>query len=293
VTSQTLAAQARSPVPEPAVKPVHRKRPVLAGVCAAWLGMVVLAAVLYTFLSLSSETIVAEPRTPPSFERFELWFGTDEFGRSTLARAILGARASLLVGVIAGLGGFLIGSVLGLLSGFARGWVDSVCMLLADAVLAFPPLILLLALASVLQPSLKTLLSGLTLLTVPTFLRLVRANTLSFASHEFVLAARNMGATNSRILFREIAPSVLSRLATYLPVVIAALIVAEGSLSFLGLGIPPPAPSWGGMIASGKASMADAPHLIYIPAVIIFLTVFSLNQVGDYLRHRFDGVDGR
>ncbi|MGW9131918.1 ABC transporter permease [Streptomyces sp. NPDC055681] len=294
MTSQTLA-QAQSVMPEPAdkplVEPVRRKRPVLTAICAAWLGAVVLAAALYTLFPLSSDTIIAQPRTPPAFDRFELWFGTDDFGRSIMARVILGARASLLVGVVAGLGGFLIGSALGLLSGFARGWVDSVCMLLSDAVLAFPPLILLLALASVLQPSLTTLLSGLTLLTVPTFLRLVRANTLSVASHEFVLAARNMGATNSRILFREIAPSVLPRLATYLPVVIAALIVAEGSLSFLGLGIPPPAPSWGGMIASGKASMVDAPHLIYIPALIIFFTVFALNQVGDYLRDRFDGVD--
>lgn len=249
----------------PDVAPLRRKRPVLAIVATVWLALVILAAVFYGVLPLSHDTTVGTPRMGPSFDSVELWFGTDDFGRSNLARVILGARASLLVGVVAGLGGFLIGAVLGLASGYLRGRVDWVCMLLADAVLAFPPLILLLALASVLKPSLTTLLAGLTLMVVPTFLRLVRANTLIVSSREFVMAARNMGAGGPRILFREIAPSVLTRLATYLPVVIAALIVAEGSLSFLGLGIPPPAPSWGGMIAAGKASMDSAPHLVYVP----------------------------
>lgn len=276
----------------PDVAPLRRKRPVLAIVATIWLSLVILAAVFYGVLPLSHDTTVGTPRMAPSFDSVELWFGTDDFGRSNLARVILGARASLLVGVVAGLGGFLIGAVLGLASGYLRGRVDWVCMLLADAVLAFPPLILLLALASVLKPSLTTLLAGLTLMVVPTFLRLVRANTLSVSSREFVMAARNMGAGGPRILFREIAPSVLTRLATYLPVVIAALIVAEGSLSFLGLGIPPPAPSWGGMIAAGKASMDSAPHLVYVPAAVIFLTVFSLNAVGDHLRERLYGDRG-
>lgn len=296
VTSTNLTAPVRTGAgdPDPSqdgalVEPLPTKRPIVAFVSLAWLVMVVLAATLYNLFPLNHDTLVGPPRTPPSFDGFQLWLGTDDNGRSIMARVMLGARASLLVGVVAGVGGFIIGSLLGLLSGYLRGWVDSGTMLVADTVLAFPPLILLLALASVLQPSLKTLLFGLTLTVTPTFIRLVRANALSYASREFVMAARNMGATNGRILYREIAPSVLTRLATYLPVVIAALIVAEGSLSFLGLGIPPPAPSWGGMIASGKASMAVAPHMIYVPAAVIFLTVFSLNQVGDYLRGRFDG----
>jgi len=149
-------------------------------------------------------------------------------------------------------------------------------------------LILLLALASILEPSVPTILLGLTLLVIPAFIRLSRANTMSWSSREFIRAARNIGAGNFRILFREILPNLLAPLAAYLPIVMAALIVAEGSLSFLGLGIPPPQPSWGGMINDGKDAIATSPHLVFVPALVIFFTVFALNQVGDHLRTKFD-----
>jgi peptide/nickel transport system permease protein len=192
------------------------------------------------------------------------------------------------VGTVAGLIGAAIGTVLGMLAGYFGKWVDSVVRLVADAMLAFPPLILLLALSSVLTPSVPTLLIGLTLLIIPTFVRLARANTLRWASREFVLAARNLGAGHGRILGREILPNLLPSLAAYLPVVVAALIVAEGSLSFLGMGIPPPQPSWGGMISDGKDSIGEYPHMVFVPSMFIFLTVFALNQAGDHLRQRFD-----
>ncbi|GAA3137948.1 hypothetical protein GCM10020255_013650 [Rhodococcus baikonurensis] len=137
-------------------------------------------------------------------------------------------------------------------------------------------------------PSVKTILVGLTLVTVPSFIRLARATTISWTSREFVRAAKNLGASNSRILLKEILPNVLPSLGAFFPIVIAALIVAEGSLSFLGLGLPPPQPSWGGMISDGKSSIATAPHIVFVPSMVIFLTVFALNQVGDHLRLRFD-----
>src|SRR5690606_28522786 len=181
-----------------------------------------------------------------------------------------------------------IGSFFGMIAGYFGKRVDAVISLLADAMLAFPPLILLLALASILTPSVRTILFGLGLLAIPSFIRLARANTLSWSSREFVRAAKNMGAGSGRILFREIMPIVLAPLASYMPIVIAALIVAEGSLSFLGLGIPPPQPSWGGMINDGKDAIATSPHLVFIPALVIFFTVFALNQVGDHLRTKYD-----
>jgi peptide/nickel transport system permease protein len=157
-----------------------------------------------------------------------------------------------------------------------------------DALLAFPPLVLLLAISSILRPSFGTLLFGLTVLVIPTFARLARANTLNWASREFVLAARNMGASRLRIAFREILPNLAPPILAYLPTVVAALIVAEGSLSFLGLGLPSPTPSWGSMIADGKDFLRTDPDLVLIPAATIFLTIFALNQVGDRARARFD-----
>src|SRR5690606_33350350 len=175
-----------------------------------------------------------------------------------------------------------------MLGGYFQKRTDAGIRLLSDTMLAFPPLILLMALTAVFTPGLRTLMAGLSLIIVPSFIRLARANTLSWTAREFVLAARNMGAGHGRILGKEILPNVLPPLLAYLPVIMAALIVAEGSLSFLGLGIPPPTPSWGGMISDGKDSLAGAPHLVFVPAAVIFCTVFALNQAGDHLRGRFD-----
>lgn len=274
---------------QPFVPPVRRRRSVLVLLSYAWLAVVILAAALATVLPLPPYDIaVGAPRQLPQFGSLDLLFGTDQLGRSLLTRSVYGAQVSLLVGTVAGLVGSAVGLVLGMLAGYLGGWLDSLVRLLADAMLAFPPLILLLALSSVLTPSIPTIMIGLTLLVVPTFIRLARANTLTWSAREFVTAARTLGAGRRRILTREILPNLLPSQAAYLPVVMAALIVAEGSLSFLGMGIPPPTPSWGGMISDGKDAIGDYPHLVFVPAAVIFLTVFALNQVGDHLRHRFD-----
>jgi peptide/nickel transport system permease protein len=203
------------------------------------------------------------------------------------SRLVYGAQVSLIVGAVSSLVAFALGTVLGLLAGYLRGWFDTATSYLSDAMLAFPPLVLLLAVSSILRPSLPTILFALTVIVVPTFVRLARANTLRWASREFVRAAVNMGAGRGRIMVREILPNLLPSLAAYLPVVTAMLIVAEGSLSFLGYGIPSPIPSWGGMIDAGKDQIATRPLLVFVPAAAIFATVFALNIVGDRLQSRF------
>ncbi|QHE67628.1 Putative glutathione transporter, permease component [Rhodococcus sp. WAY2] len=273
----------------PAVPVIRKRRSLLVYLSVLWLVVLIAAALLAGVLPLAPfATPVGAPRLNPQFGSLDLLLGTDTLGRSMLSRIIYGARVSLVVGTVAGLVGFGIGSLIGLFAGYFGKRLDAGVSLVADAMLAFPPLILLLALASILEPSVPTILLGLTLLVIPAFIRLSRANTMSWASREFVRAARNIGAGNFRILFREILPNLLAPLAAYLPIVMAALIVAEGSLSFLGLGIPPPQPSWGGMINDGKDAIATSPHLVFVPALVIFFTVFALNQVGDHLRTKFD-----
>ncbi|CUU54590.1 peptide/nickel transport system permease protein [Parafrankia irregularis] len=273
----------------PDVPAVHERRSILVALSFGWLIAMILLAAIADLLPLTSYSVpIGRPRQPPSFESFDMLLGTDQQGRSILSRCIYGARVSLLVGTAAGLIGAAIGTFFGMLAGYLGGRTKAVIGLITDAMLAFPPLILLLALSSILTPSVRTLLVGLTLLIIPTFVRLALANTIAWSSREFVTAARNMGAGHGRILVKEILPNLLPPLGAFLPVVMAALIVAEGSLSFLGVGIPPPQPSWGGMIADGKDAIENAPHMVFVPAAAIFLTVFALNQAGDHLRHRFD-----
>jgi peptide/nickel transport system permease protein len=214
--------------------------------------------------------------------------GTDALGRSQLSRVAEGARVSLSVGLGAMAIGITLGTILGLTAGYFAGKTDTVLLVFIDALLAFPPLVLLLALVSVLTPSLKNEIIALGFLGIPTFARIARANTLVMSRREFVMAAKVMGATNRRVLTREILPNLIIPIMSYAFLIVAALMIADGSLSFLGLGIPPPTPSWGAMIAAGQPNLQRDPHLVFVPAVFLFLTVFSLNTVGDRARAQFD-----
>ncbi len=276
------------PIGRAVARPPKQRGRWLFWLAAGWLILVSALAVLADVLPLAPyDTPVGPPLERPGWSWSEP-LGTDQLGRSMLSRLIYGARVSLSVGVAAMALGAVVGGLLGLVAGYFRRASDSVIGVLMDTMLAFPPLVLLLAITTVMTQSFRTLIIGLGVVSIPAFARLSRANTLPFAQREFVVAARSMGARHGRILFREILPNVLFPVGSYAFIVLAAIIVGEGSLSFLGLGIPPPQPSWGGMIASGRNLLATDPYLVFLPAMALLLTVFSFNIIGDRARRRFD-----
>ncbi len=226
-------------------------------------------------------------------EPYVFRLGTDTMGRDVVTRIIFGARVSLAVGVTAPIFGMIVGGILGMLAGFYRGGLESVVVISMDTLLAFPGVVLLLGVTFYLGPSLRNLILALGILSVPAFCRVARAATLSFAEREFVQAARASGAGDITILTRELLPNVIMPLAVFALLVVAGMIVVEGAISFLGLGVPPPTASWGGMIAEGKEVLDEAPHVSMIPAVTMFLTVLSFNLIGDQLRELKDARQGQ
>jgi peptide/nickel transport system permease protein len=228
------------------------------------------------------------PRTGIGW-RLDEPLGTDAFGRSELSRLIYGARESLSIGIVSVGISACVGSLVGLFGGYLRGWVDEAITVVVDFILSVPPLVLLLAIASIGARSASTLIVGLALVGVGPFARLVRSTTLALADREFVLAARAMGASNLRITLREILPNVLPGIVSVVFLFMAAVIVAEGSLSFLGLGVPPPAPSWGGMVNDGLQWMNSSPQLVLLPSACLLFTVLAFRAVGERVRIRLAG----
>ena len=261
-----------------------------------WLSVMWLAVVLvFVFLQLAGlfDNLSADfsnLEQPPRFTTLEP-LGTDRIGSSVMNQAIQGARISLIVGIGAVAIGLTVGTVIGLVAGYFRGAVEEIFNILTDSVLAFPALILLFTIVAIFGGSVVVITLALSVLSIPTMGRLARANTLTFAAREFVTAAKAMGASNSRILFREIMPNVALPLASYSFIIIAVVIVAEATLSFLGVGIDPiSTPTWGNMIAEGRqlTVLRDAPHIVFVPGVLMFLTVLSLNRIGESLRALWD-----
>jgi peptide/nickel transport system permease protein len=256
-----------------------------------WLIFVVTAAALAELLPLPSPTDMdmLERRAPVSALH---WFGTDGLGRDELARLVFGARISLTVGLCAPIIGITIGGALGLLAGYFRGRFETLVVGSMDVLLAFPPLILALAVTAYLGQSILNLTLILGVLGIPAFMRVARATTLSLARREFVIAAQALGATHARILLRELLPNVFLPLLAFFLLGVAVTIVVEGALSFLGLGVPPPISSWGSMIGEGRESLEIAPRLAFLPAITMFLTVLGFNLVGDTLRALTDPRQG-
>lgn len=274
--------------------PARRRRRVgVLFICSvAWIVLIGLAAILADWLPIQSPTdmdLLAKRAAP--FSPGHL-LGTDHLGRDELSRLIYGGRVSLLVGLLAPVIGVTIGGCLGMLAGYFRGRLETVAVGGVDVLLAFPPLVFVLAVTAFMGQSVANITIVIGVLGIPAFTRVARAVTLTLSEREFVTAARALGATHSRILVRELLPNVALPLLAFFLLAVAVTIVVEGALSFLGLGVPPPTASWGSMIGEGRENLDIAPWLAFLPAGFMFLTVLAFNVIGDTLRALTDPRPG-
>mgnify|MGYP006094548043 FL=1 len=217
----------------------------------------------------------------------EFWLGTDVLGRDIFSRIIHGARISLTVGFCAPVFGMIIGLTLGMLAGYYRRRFESFVVGLMDIILAFPNIVLAMCILFFAGANMFNLIIVLSITSIPANTRIARASTLVFAGREFVLAARSQGASDLRIMRQEILPNIILPQLAYILSFMSIVIMIEGSLAFLGVGIPPPTPTLGSMIAQGFSDINTDPHITFLPALFLFLTVLSLNLIGDHLRKKF------
>jgi peptide/nickel transport system permease protein len=268
-----------------AVRRLARRRAALAGLCVVvlFIAIAIFAPWLSPYDPLA--TSWSAIRKAPSAAH---WFGTDELGRDVLSRVIWGARASLLAGVVSVSIALALGVPIGLLAGYAGRWPDALISRMTDAMLATPFLILAIALAAFLGPSLTNAMIAIGISATPIFIRLTRAQVLAVKVEDYVEAARAVGNPHWRIAVRHILPNVVPPLIVQATLAIAAAVIAEASLSFLGLGQQPPAPSWGSMLNTAKNYVEQAPWMAVWPGASIFLLVLSFNLLGDGLRDALD-----
>jgi peptide/nickel transport system permease protein len=284
VAVDSTTVEERSPLAQAMRRLVRRKSAMFGLVVVVFFIAIAIAAPLvspYDPIATSWLTV----RKAPSAAH---WFGTDEIGRDVLARVIYGARASLLAGVVSVAIALGFGVPIGLVSGYVGRWLDGLLMRITDAMLAMPFLILAIALAAFLGPSLTNAMIAIGISATPIFIRLTRAQALSVKVEDYVEAAKALGNPHWRILLRHILPNILPPLMVQATLAVAQAIIAEASLSFLGLGQQPPAPSWGSMLNTAKNFLEQAPWMALWPGLAIFLAVLAFNLLGDGLRDALD-----
>ena len=259
----------------------------MAVACVILLGLVALAALFADFRAPYDpyKQIVRERKQAPSALHY---FGTDSLGRDVFSRVLHGGRISLQVGIFSVALGALVGVPLGVLAGFFGGWLDNLTMRSMDVILAFPGLILLIWLATVLGPGVENMILALAFFSLPTYTRLTRGNTLSIREMDYVLAARSLGASGMRIVFLHILPAIIPPIIVITTLAVSGAIIAGASLSYLGLDVSPSTPEWGAMLADGRSFIRNEWWLSFFPGMVITLVVLALNVIGDAMRDALD-----
>ena len=261
----------------------QRGVPIVAGL----LGIVVIAAITAPIIA-PYDPIATAPRESLQGSSLEHLLGTDQLGRDVLSRIIFGSRTSIMVGVVAVGLAMVVGVPLGLISGYFGGLIDHVIMRTMDAVIAFPALVLALAIVGALGPGTFQIMVAIGISSVPLYARLTRGQVLTIREQDYVHAARSLGASDLRVIARHVLPNSLSPLIVQGSLGVAFAILAEAGLSFLGVGVQPPSPTWGGMLSKALPLIERAPLLSIYPGIAIFLTVLAINTLGDALRDVLD-----
>jgi peptide/nickel transport system permease protein len=277
--------------PRSALRTLRRSPLMTAGL--VMVGLVLLAAVFADQLAVRDpvQQNLALANRPPAWQARGTWaspLGTDQFGRDVWSRILYGARISLVIGAAASLLGAVVGVSAGLAAGYYGRWVDTAVMRIVDLNLAFPLILLALAIAAILGPSLRNLILVMALTTWMIYARVVRGIALSLREREFIQAARAIGVSDLRIMARHILPNLFAPVMVIWTLELARVILIESALSFLGLGVPPPTPTWGRMLAEGRNLLTVAPWIATFPGLVITFTVLGVNFFGDGLRDFLD-----
>jgi len=285
MTPPNIPAEAVSGPWRDAWKAFRKNKTAMAGLCIiVFFVLIALLAPLIAPYDFKEQELVNRLKAPSSAH----WFGTDDLGRDLFTRVIYGARISLWVGFFSVIGSIIVGTLLGVLAGFYGKWIDMLISRMFDILLAFPSILLAIAIVAILGPSLQNALYAIAIVNIPTYGRLVRSKVLSLKSEEYVTAARAIGMKNSRILISHILPNSLTPIIVQGTLGIATAIIEAAALGFLGLGAQPPDPEWGKMLSDSRQFIQKAPWTVLFPGLSIMLTVLGFNLMGDGLRDILD-----